>query len=41
MLVGIFADFTSASMAILALGSMGLATTAACFATLRRVRALR
>lgn len=41
VVVGIFADFTSASMAILALGSMGLATTAACFATLRRVRALR
>ena len=41
VLVGIFADFTSASMAILAIGSMGLALTLGCFATLRRVRALR
>ena len=41
VLVGIFADFTSASMAILAIGSLGLAVTSGCFATLRRVRALR
>ncbi len=41
VLVGIFADFTSASMAILALGSVGMAMTLGCFATLRRVRALR
>ena len=41
VLVGIFADFTSASMAILAIGSMGLALTLGCFATLRRVRDLR
>ncbi len=41
VLVGIFADFTSASMAILAIGSIGLALTLGCFATLRRVRALR
>lgn len=41
VLVGIFADFTSASMAILALGALGLSVTAGCFATLRRVRALR
>ena len=41
VLVGIFADFTSASMAILAIGSVGLSVTLGCFATLRRVRALR
>ena len=41
VLVGIFADFTSASMAILALGCLGLSVTLGCFATLRRVRALR
>ena len=41
VVVGIFADFTSASMAILAIGSVGLSVTLACFATLRRVRALR
>ena len=41
VVVGIFADFTSASMAILALGSVGLSVTLGCFATLRRVRALR
>ena len=41
VLVGVFADFTSASMAILALGALGLSVTAGCFATLRRVRALR
>lgn len=40
VLVGIFADFTSASMAILALGALGLMVTLGCFATLRRVRAL-
>lgn len=41
VLVGIFADFTSASMAILALGALGLSVTLGCFATLRRVRELR
>ncbi len=41
VVVGIFADFTSASMAILAIGSLGLTVTLGCFATLRRVRALR
>jgi MFS family permease len=41
VLVGIFADFTSASMAILALGCLGLSVTLVCFAALRRVRALR
>ena len=41
VVVGIFADFTSASMAILALGCLGLTVTLGCFATLRRVRALR
>lgn len=41
VVVGIFADFTSASMAILAIGSVGLSVTLACFTTLRRVRALR
>ena len=41
VLVGIFADFTSASMAILALGGLGLSVTLGCFATLRRVRALQ
>ena len=41
VVVGIFADFTSASMAILAIGSLGLTLTLGCFATLRRVRALR
>lgn len=40
VLVGIFADFTSASMAIIALGALGLMVTLGCFATLRRVRAL-
>ncbi len=40
VVVGIFADFTSASMAILALGCLGLSVTLGCFATLRRVRAL-
>ena len=40
VLVGVFADFSSASMAILALGALGLMVTLGCFATLRRVRAL-
>ncbi len=41
VVVGIFADFTSSSMAILALGCLGLTVTLGCFATLRRVRALQ
>ena len=41
VLIGMFADFTSASLAILAIGSVGLAMTLTCVATLRRVRALR
>lgn len=41
VVVGMFADFTSASMAILAIGLVGLSVTLGCFATLRRVRALR
>ena len=41
VLIGMFADFTSASLAILAIGSVGLAMTLAGVATLRRVRALR
>lgn len=41
VLIGIFADFTSASMAILAIGCLGLTVTLGCFATLRRVRALK
>ncbi len=41
VLVGMFADFTSASMAILAIGCVGLSVTLGCFATLRRVRAVR
>ncbi|MYC34730.1 MAG: MFS transporter [Chloroflexi bacterium] len=41
ILVGLLADFTSASMAILAIGALGLSLTLACFATLRRVRALQ
>ena len=40
ILVGLLADFTSASIAILAIGALGLSMTLACFATLRRVRAL-
>ena len=40
VLVGVLADATSASMAILALGALGLALTAACAAALPRVRAL-
>lgn len=38
--VGILADFTSASMAIVAIGALGLSLTLACLATLPRVRAL-
>ena len=41
VLIGMFADITSASLAILALGSLGLFMTVTCLATLRRVRALR
>ena len=41
VLIGMFADFTSASLAILAIGSAGLAMTLTCVAALRRVRALR
>ncbi len=41
VLIGMFADFTSASLAILAIGSVGLAMTLTCLATLRRVRTLR
>ena len=40
ILVGLLADFTSASIAILAIGALGLSMTLVCFATLRRVRAL-
>ncbi len=40
VLVGMLADTTSASMAILALGALGLALTAICAAALPRVRAL-
>lgn len=40
ILVGLLADATSASMAILALGGLGLAMTVACAAVLGRVRAL-
>ena len=39
--VGILADFTSASIAILAIGALGLSLTLACLATLPRVRTLR
>ena len=41
VLIGMFADFTSSSLAILAIGSVGLAMTLACLATLRWVRQLR
>ncbi len=41
ILVGILADFTSASMAILAIGALGLSLSLACLATLSRVRALQ
>ena len=40
ILVGMLADATSASMAILALGGLGLALTGACAAALPRVRGL-
>ena len=40
VLVGMLADATSASMAILTLGALGLALTAMCAAALPRVRAL-
>lgn len=40
VLVGMLADATSASMAILTLGALGLALTAVCAAALPRVRAL-
>ena len=40
ILVGLLADFTSASMAILAIGALGLSLTLACLVALRRVRAL-
>ncbi len=40
VLVGMLADATSASMAILALGALGLALTAVCTLSLRQVRAL-
>ena len=40
VLVGILADFTSAAMAILAIGAVGLSLSLGCLATLRRVRAL-
>ncbi len=40
ILVGILADATSASMAILTLGALGLALTVACTAVLGRVRTL-
>ena len=41
ILVGMLADFTSASLAILAIGAIGLSLTLGCLATLGRVRALR
>ena len=41
ILVGILADFTSAAMAILAIGAVGLSMSLACLAALRRVRALQ
>ena len=40
VLVGMLADATSASMAILTLGALGLAMTAICAAALPRVRGL-
>ena len=40
ILVGLLADFTSASIAILAIGALGLSLSLACLATLRRVRTL-
>ena len=41
IVVGIIADFTSASMAILAIGALGLSLSLGCLATLRRVRTLQ
>ena len=41
ILVGILADFTSAVMAILAIGVVGLSLSFACLVSLRRVRALQ
>ena len=41
VLVGAWADFTDASIAILTLGALGLAATAACALVLPRVRALK
>ena len=41
VVVGILADFTSASIAILGIGALGLSLSLACLATLRRVRALQ
>ncbi len=41
VLVGMLADFTTASMAILAIGAVGLSLSVTCAATLGRVRALR
>lgn len=41
ILVGMLADFTGASLAILAIGAVGLSLTMACLAALGRVRALR
>ena len=41
ILVGILADFSSAVMAILAIGAVGLSLSLACWVSLRRVRALQ
>ena len=41
ILIGMFADFTSASLAIVAVGAVGLSLTLVCVAALDRVRALR
>ena len=41
ILVGILADFTSAVMAIIAIGAVGLSLSLACWVSLRRVRALQ
>ena len=41
ILVGILADFTSAVMAIIAIGAVGLSLSFACLVSLRRVRALQ
>ena len=40
ILVGLLADYTSASIAILCLGGLGLLMSAFCAATLQRVRSL-